>query len=180
LATQRKINYLFTDSFYIDNSEEVTEMKRILVFCLSILAMSTILFSQVPVDKSALLNGEEGTQSAVADNIGYPAPRRVLDLSSTLNLTESQRNALRDIISETSARTKELGKRIIKIEEELSEAYKAGFVTQQSVSDDCEQIGKLRGKLRGVFLSARIATKKLLTASQIDMYKKLSVPPTKK
>jgi hypothetical protein len=155
-------------------------MKRIIILSISIWALTTIAFSQIPADRNALLNGEEGNQTAVADNVGYPSPKRVLDLSSTLNLTESQRNALRDIYSETYTRAKELGKRIIKIEEELDEAFKAGFVTAQSISDDAEQIGKLRGKLRGVFLSARISTKKLLNANQLDMYKKLSVPPTKK
>jgi len=155
-------------------------MNRILIISISIWAFTTVVFPQVPIDRNALLNGEEGHQTAVADNVGYPSPKRVLDLSSTLNLTESQRNALRDIYSETYTRAKELGKRIIKIEEELDEAFKAGFVTSQSVSDDCEQIGKLRGKLRGVLLGSRIAAKKLLTASQMDMYKKLSIPPTKK
>jgi hypothetical protein len=155
-------------------------MKRILVLSISLLALTAILYPQVPADRNALLNGDEGTQTSVADNVGYPSPKRVLDLSSTLNLTEGQRNALRDIYSETYTRAKELGKRIIKIEEELDEAFKAGFVTTQSVSDDAEQIGKLRGKLRGVLLSSRIATKKLLNANQLDMYKKLSIPPTKK
>jgi len=155
-------------------------MKRILTVGIFIWGMTIVVFPQIPADRNTLLNADEGTQTAVADNVGYPSPKRVLDLSATLNLTESQRKSVREIYNEMYTRARELGKRIIKIEEELDEAFKAGFVTTQSVNDDTEQIGKLRGKLRGVYLGARIDTKRVLTANQMDMYKKLSVPPTKK
>jgi len=131
-------------------------------------------FSQVPPDRNALLNGEEGTQAKVAELHVYPSPKKVLDLAGALNLTDDQKRIIKQITEETITRAKELGKQIIKIEEELNDALQTGFVNEKSVADDAQQIGRLRGRLRGVFLDAHIKTKKVLTANQLEIYKKLN------
>ena len=154
-------------------------MKRILIiltfslgfFIIAILS-GNIIFSQVPHDRNALLNGEEVGQANVAKLHGYPSPQKVLDLAGALNLKDDQRSIIKQINEETIARAKELGKQIIKIEEELNDALQTGFVNEKSVADDAQQIGRLRGRLRGVFLTAHYKTQKILTSTQIEMWKK--------
>jgi len=142
--------------------------------CLLILIFPrTNLLSQVPSDRNALLTGQEKSLAAYADASGFPDPKQVLDLSSTLGLNDSQRKSVQTIYSEMITRAKELGQRIVGIEEEMSSAFKAGLVNEKSITDDSEQIGKLRGRLRAVYLTAHIKTKRVLTAAQIDLYQKL-------
>lgn len=155
-------------------------MDKIIVTVLFISCLVNFAISQVPPDRNTLLNGDEGIQTQVAEKYGYPSAKNVLDLATVLKLTEPQRNSLRGIYKETISRAKELGREIVKIEEELKEALQAGLVNEKSVSEDAQQIGKLRGRLRGVFIAARIETRKALNASQIDLCKKLSAPIEKK
>ena len=156
-------------------------MKRISIilafsFCIfsAIIPSGNFAFSQVPPDRGPLLNGDEGTQAKIAEVYGYPSPQKVLELARSVNLSDEQKRTIVQISEETLTRAKELGKQIIKIEEELNDALQTGLVNEKSVADDAQQIGRLRGRLRGVFLNAHLKTKKVLTANQLEIYKKLN------
>jgi hypothetical protein len=155
-------------------------MKQILIFLVLSLSVLTLALSQVPSDRTALLNGEEGTQAKVAETLGYPSPKNILDQASTLRLSDVQRKSLNEIYIESVSRAKDLGKQIVKIEEELHDALQTGFVNEKSLADDAQQIGRLRGRLRGVFLTAHYNTKKVLTSIQLEMWKKSGLPEGKK
>jgi Spy/CpxP family protein refolding chaperone len=129
--------------------------------------------AQVPPDRDDLLKGKGVGQGMFAELNGYPGPQHVLDLADGLKLSETQKKSIQEIHGDMSTRAKELGQRIVGIEEELDEAFKSGLVSEKSVRDDCEQIGKLRGRLRAVHLAAHLKTRKLLTEVQYDQYKKL-------
>lgn len=129
--------------------------------------------SQVPPDRDVLLNAKGNGQATYAEMNGYPGPKHALDLASSLQLTKSQREALRDIYDEMASRAKELGKRIVQIEQEMHDAFRAGLVTEKSIRDDAEQIGRLRGRLRAVHLVAHLKTKNVLKPNQIELYRKL-------
>ena len=73
----------------------------------------------------------------------------------------------------TSTRAKELGKQIVGIEKELNDAFAQGLVNQKSVGNDCEEIGRLRGRLRAVHLTAHMKAKSVLNESQLALYRKL-------
>ena len=66
-----------------------------------------------------------------------------------------------------------MGREIVQIENELHEAFKARIVNEKSCADDALQIGRLRGKLRGLFLAAHVRARSILNESQLAMYKKL-------
>lgn len=155
-------------------------MRYIYILFLFIVYFLNSAFPQILADRNALLSGTADEQKKVVEALGYPSPKSVLDLASSLKLTDGQRSSLNDIYNETVMRAKELGKQIVKIEEELFGALQAGLVSEKSVSDDAQQIGRLRGRLRGVFLVAHLKTKKLLSANQLDMFRKLTVPAGKK
>jgi Spy/CpxP family protein refolding chaperone len=148
--------------------------KIVLFFCFISLSQS-----QVPLDRGALLNGEEGVMGKVADLHGYPSPKQVLDLAATLKLTDGQITRIREIYRDMMTRVKQLGKEIVQIEEELNTAFKSSLVTEGSVSDDTQAIGRLRGRMRGVFLTAHIQTKRVLTKDQVELIKSLNSAPKK-
>jgi len=155
-------------------------MKRIYIVALLFFFICAFALSQVPPDRNSLLNGEEGIQAKVAGELGYPSPKSVLDDAATLKLTDDQKKQLKIIQSELTNRAQQLGKQVVKIEQELHDALQAGLVNEKAVGDDAQQIGRLRGRLRGVFLAAHLQTKKLLNSSQLEIYKKTSVSEEKK
>ena len=129
--------------------------------------------AQIPPDRGVLVNAEGGGQAMVAEMNGYPGPKHVLDLAPTLNLTTGQKKQITAIFREMESRAKELGTRIVRIEDELSTAFRQGLVSERSVKDDSEQIGRLRGRLRAVHLTAHLKTKEIMTRAQIELYKTL-------
>lgn len=155
-------------------------MKTIFFIVIVSLILLPTAFAQVPPDKDALLKGEGSPQLKGIDAYGYPDPNRVLTFASTLNISSEQKSSLEKIAAEMKTRAKELGQQIVRVESELDEAFKSGMVGDRSVRDDAESIGRMRGRLRGVYLAAYLGARKVLTAAQIDMYKKLTVDGEKK
>jgi Spy/CpxP family protein refolding chaperone len=131
---------------------------------------------QVPSDHDALLAGTESGELRQAEANGYPSPRRVLELEKELRLTDAQKKALKEVADEARPRAVELGKRIVGVEGEMNDAFRTGMVSEQSIKDDADQIGRLRGKLRAVFLTARLKARKALTPEQLSLYKNLKTP----
>ena len=129
--------------------------------------------AQIPADKDDLLGGEGAGQAKCAEMNGYPGPKHVLDVATMLNLTPDQKRRVTEIYKAMDARARELGKRIVRVEDELNTAFRQGLVSERSVNDDAEQIGRLRGKLRAVHLTAHLKTKDVLTRTQIDMVKSM-------
>lgn len=142
--------------------------------CMVYFALHTpVAVAQVPADRDLLLGGGESGQERPAEVNGFPGPARVLELDKQLRLTDEQKKSLRAIADDMRKRAVELGKRIVGIEEELNEAFRTGMVNEQSIRDDAEQIGRLRGKLRTVRLTAHFRARKVLTAEQLSAYRNL-------
>ena len=155
-------------------------MKMIFSQLALLLFLCSALFPQVPPDREDLLNGNEGKNGFTAEINNFPSPKTVLSLASTLKLTSGQKSRITDIYNATVTRAKQLGKEIVQIENELHRAFQARIINEKSAADDAQQIGRLRGRLRGVFLTARIKTRNVLDESQIEMYKKLQGEVKKK
>ena len=150
-----------------------TQQSSSLFFIFNFALVSVFANAQVPPDRDGLLNGEGMGQAQYAEMNGYPGPKHILDLADKLKLTDTQKKSIQEIYQEMSLRAKELGKRIIGVEEEMHEAFRTGLVNESSVRDDAEQIGRMRGKLRAVHLIAHIRAKKFMTDDQIALYTKL-------
>jgi hypothetical protein len=146
---------------------------RLLQVCIFSFCLLNFALSQVPPDKDGLLNAEGMGQAKYAEMNGYPGPKHVLDLAVQLKLGEEQKASVQSFYNEMSLRAKEVAKQIIQIEQELNSAFAQGLVVEKSVRNDCEEIGRLRGKLRSIHLVAHMKTKEVLSATQIAMYKKL-------
>ncbi len=134
---------------------------------------SQTAFGQVPSDHDMLLAGAETGEIRPAEANWYPSPTRALELEKELRLTEAQKKTLKEAADEARPRAIELGKRIVGVEGELNDAFRSGMVSEQSIKDDADQIGRLRGKLRAVFLTARLKARRILTPEQLNIYKNL-------
>ena len=148
----------------------------IVIFYFSLLTFALFAHfanAQVPADREDLLNGKGIGDGVVAESNGYPGPMHVIDLADKLKLTDAQRKSVQEVQKSMKTRARELGQRIVGIEEELNEAFSSGLVSEKSMREDCDQIARLRGRLRAVHLAAHLKTKELLTEQQIDLYKKL-------
>jgi len=151
---------------------ERTYNRAISVVC-AIVAAAVSGFAQVPLDRDVLLSGEGAGQGMFAEEHGYPGPKHVLDMQKDLQLSEEQRKSVQNIFDEMKSRAKELGQAIVKIEVELNSAFADGMITEKSVRDDTEEIGRIRGKLRSVHLIAHMKTQKILNETQLAKYKKM-------
>lgn len=145
----------------------------LLLFLCSIFLCSNSSSAQIPPDKDGLIKAEGMGQAKYAEMNGYPGPKHVLDLGDKLKLSETQRKSVQKFYDEMSMRAKELGKQIIQIEQELNDAYANGLISEKAAQNDCEEIGRLRGKLRAVHLAAHMKTKVVLNEMQIALYRKL-------
>jgi len=151
---------------------ERTYIRAISVVC-AIVAAAVSGFAQVPLDRDVLLGGEGAGQGMFAEEHGYPGPKHVLDMQKDLQLSEEQKKSVQNIFDEMKSRAKELGQAIVKIEVELNSAFADGMITEKSVRDDTEEIGRIRGKLRSVHLIAHMKTQKILNETQLAKYKKM-------
>jgi Spy/CpxP family protein refolding chaperone len=137
------------------------------------------LNAQVPADHDALQAGEGMGLAAYAEANGYPGPKHVLDLAKDLEISPPQKKAIQDIYDQTKLRAKELGERIISVEEELNDAFKGGLASDKSVREIVDQIETLRAKLRTLHLVAHLKTKSFLSGDQLVVYKRLRLSASK-
>jgi len=152
----------------------ISTLSRIFfVFFLIMMLTIACVFAQIPPDKDGLLNAEGMGQAKYAEMNGYPGPKHVLDLADKLKLTDDQKKSIQSFYDEMSTRSKEIGKQVIRVEQELNDAFVQGFISEKSIRTDSEEIDRLRGKLRAVHLVAHLKTKAIMNESQIAMYKKL-------
>lgn len=145
-------------------------MTRMMAILWLLAAAAGTLAAQIPADREALLNGDGNGMAAYAELNGYPGPKHVLELGEKLQLTPRQKADVRAVYEEMHTRARAIGKMIVKIEEELHYAFNSGMLKGESVEEDAESIGKMRGTLRGVHLSAHVKTKELLTKKQVETY----------
>ena len=145
-------------------------MKTCLVL---LLVLAPALMAQVPADRDILLNAEGGGQGMYAEQNGYPGPKHVLDMADKLGLSKEQRTAVGALYADMAKRAKDIGKQIVRIEEELNAAFADRMVSEKTIRDDCEEIGRLRGSLRSVHLSAHLKCRAVLKDDQVALYRKL-------
>jgi Spy/CpxP family protein refolding chaperone len=120
-----------------------------------------------------LLNGEGMGMARAAELNHYPGPRHVLDLTSQLQLSEVQRNKAQKIYDRMHEEAVQLGRKILHKEEELDHIFKKGEIDSNNLKTLVMEIGRLRGELRLVHLSAHLEMKRVLSREQIEKYDEL-------
>ena len=145
-------------------------MKQMILILSIIACAAGTLSAQIPPDRDALLNGDGNGMAQYAESNGFPGPKHVLDLAEKLGLSAKQKAEVREIYEDMRTRARSMGKMIVKVEEELNDAFSSGMMKQESIEEDAESIGKMRGTLRGVHLAAHVKTKEILTKKQVELY----------
>ena len=140
-----------------------------MLICLLVIA-ATPLRAQTPSDRDELLKGQERGQEQFAEALGYPDPEHILAMEQTLGLTIVQKEKIKAILDDMTVRASDVGKTIIKIEDDLRAGFREGLATEKSITSDAQDIGRLRGKLRALHLIANLKTKRVLTDKQVEMY----------
>lgn len=122
-------------------------------------------------DEIRQLEEGAGMQMALpAELNGYPGPRHVLELADVLELTPEQRTSIDSVRTSMLVRAQALGPRVVEAERALDRLFAEGVADEASVVEASSRVGRLRAQLRGVHLTAHVATRALLTEEQRMRY----------
>jgi Spy/CpxP family protein refolding chaperone len=103
----------------------------------------------------------------------YPGPRHVLDLAADLQLTDAQTAELKIVFGRMHEEAVALGSRIIEKEKSLDQAFASGAIDEGKLRALTAGIASLQADLRAAHLKAHLATKRILTATQVARYDEL-------
>lgn len=118
--------------------------------------------------------GGKGMGLALAGELnGYPGPKHVLDLASSLELSSTQRSEVQRIFETMQSEAIALGRRIVAAETSLESAFSDGSIDPELLRKSTEEIGVLQGRLRAVHLQAHLETKAILSSAQVQKYVEL-------
>jgi len=150
---------------------------RILSFLMTFIVMMSMLNNAgaqtFSADRKGLENGEGMGMAKYAELNGYPGPKHVLELSNELGLTEEQKVATENIFDTMKSEAVKKGKEIISLEGELHELFISGKAAKEAVRKMGAEIGRLRGELRAVHLTAHLRRMNVLSQDQIQRYMQL-------
>lgn len=103
---------------------------------------------------------------------GYPGPKHVLEAfdAGQLHLSAEQLSAVRQLFARMSRDARRLGDLILKEEQALEAAFRAGTVEESALQARAARIAGFHGELRVVHLRTHLETRALLTEHQLQRY----------
>lgn len=141
---------------------------------LIVMMIQSGLFAQsVPADSSALMNSEGAGMARYADVNGYPGPKHVLELQEELQLNDEQVKQMEAIFEEMAEKARSKGEAIIIAEKRLNDLFLAKTASEESVGSMTVEIGRLRGELRAIHLTAHLQAADVMSPEQREQYMKL-------
>ena len=121
------------------------------------------------MERQAIERGEGFGMAMPADRSGYPGPKHVLELKEQLKLTPEQVAAMEKLFAEMKQRALERGREVLNAEERLEQMFAEGR-SEDELREETYRIASLRAELRWVHLRTHLATRKLLTPQQVEIY----------
>lgn len=119
---------------------------------------------------AALEAGLGFSQALSAELNGFPGPRHVIDLAGGLDLSPTQRAAAEALFRAMQAEAIAAGEAVLAAEAGLEAAFRGGQLSEGELAAMAEEIGRLRGVLRGIHLKYHLRTKALLSPHQVALY----------
>ena len=104
---------------------------------------------------------------------GYPGPSHLLELADQLDLSETQRGALRSLFEGMKVETIPIGERLIAQESVLDRLFADHEITPENLSVATTDIGETQARLRNAHLKYHLSTVALLQPSQMQRYAEL-------
>ncbi|HVN48750.1 MAG TPA: hypothetical protein VMU30_08015 [Bacteroidota bacterium] len=126
-----------------------------------------------PSEKEGLLNGDATGQFLVAEQSNYPVPSKVLSFKEQLGLTNAQIKKINELMQNLPVSAQVKGQEIVEAEEDLSQAFASGTISDKTLRMKLEKIGRLRAEFRFTHLQVCIKVKQILSANQNERYKEL-------
>lgn len=121
-------------------------------------------------DIQGYLEGRGMGFAKAAELNGYPGPMHVLQMKEALRISKSQEIKITAIFDKMKRETKALGKEIIAAESQLEREFRSNKANPSRVEDLTAMIGAIQAKIRASHLNAHIATKPIMTATQLEKY----------
>ncbi|PWU25151.1 MAG: hypothetical protein C5B48_02740 [Candidatus Rokuibacteriota bacterium] len=105
----------------------------------------------------------------------YPGPRHVLDAVAAGRLAASadQIQRVQQIFDEMNSQALSVGAQILDEEQLLEAGFRAATVTEPDLRSRVLRIATLQGDLRAIHLTAHLATRAVLSESQVARYNEL-------
>ena len=108
--------------------------------------------------------------SRAAELNGYPGPRHVLEFASQLGLREEQRQAVLALIGPMQQQARHEGAQLVDADRELDQLFAGGHAEPEKIRVVLERIYDALSHVRDAHLQAHLATRQLLTDTQIAQY----------
>ena len=102
----------------------------------------------------------------------YPGPRHVLDAieQGQLPASREQRERIQQIFNTMSGDAVRVGAKILVEEQQLEAGFRSAAMTEAGLRSRVAAIAALQGDLRAIHLSAHLATRRMLSDTQIARY----------
>jgi len=104
---------------------------------------------------------------------GYPGPLHVLELADQIELSDEQRQRVRQLYDAMKAEAVPVGETLIAHESTLDRAFAEGSISTATLTSLTAQIGETQGRLRAIHLKYHLTTANLLSAHQRHRYAEL-------
>ena len=125
-------------------------------------------------EQIADLRAGRGMSLALAAELnGYPGPAHVLELESSLGLSDAQRRKAQELFAAMQAEAIPLGEQLIAQERELDRQFAERTITEASLALVMQSIGATQAMLRTAHLKYHLAMLTVLTPHQAQRYAEL-------
>lgn len=124
-------------------------------------------------DVAGLLNGDGMLMALAAELNGYPGPKHVLELADSLDLSSEQRASAEVIFDRMQAAAREIGQRIVRIEQELDSLFATRAIDSDRLIRLTASVASLHGELRGEHLRAHLEMTASLSDHQVMRYQQM-------
>jgi len=124
-------------------------------------------------DIEQLKNGKGWGLAKAAELNGMPGPSHVLQMKDKISLSSKQQTQIQSLFDNMQAQAIPLGKKLIKLETELNDAFANQKITSDSLKQMLNAISKAHAELRYVHLVAHLKTPRILSSQQIEKYNRL-------
>lgn len=120
-----------------------------------------------------LRTGRGMTLALAAELNGYPGPMHVLELADRMELDDSQKAQIENLLKEMRREAIQVGTRLLAAEISLDREFAERRVTTESVVAGTQAVAALQGELRATHLRYHLATVEVLNAGQVVRYNEL-------
>ncbi len=124
-------------------------------------------------DIEQLKNGKGWGLAKAAELNGMPGPLHILQMKDQVSLTPGQEVKIQALFENMKSKAIPLGNELIELEKTLNESFADRTISKQQLSQQLDEIAKVKKELRYVHLETHLATPAILSTQQLAEYNRL-------